>query len=126
VRVLRWVRFLVIFTEAISYWYQPEGGAAPPQAPPEEEDAGAYLAEQGEAIVAYLHEERIEARSETTGLYNPDHAYGTPSDAVGYVERLAAAGADEVMFLIQMGTVPQEAALETIRQLGREVLPRFR
>jgi hypothetical protein len=30
------------------------------------------------------------------------------------------------MFLIQMGTVPQPAALETIRNLGQQVLPRFR
>jgi hypothetical protein len=30
------------------------------------------------------------------------------------------------MFLIQMGTVPQEACLETIRSLGARVLPRFR
>jgi hypothetical protein len=30
------------------------------------------------------------------------------------------------MPLIQMGTVPQWAALETIRQLGQKVLPHFR
>jgi hypothetical protein len=30
------------------------------------------------------------------------------------------------MFLIQMGTVPQAAALETIRNLGQHVLPHFR
>ena len=30
------------------------------------------------------------------------------------------------MFLIQMGTVPQEAILETIRNLGEKVFPRFR
>jgi hypothetical protein len=30
------------------------------------------------------------------------------------------------MFLIQMGTVPQDACLETIRQLGERVLPKFR
>jgi hypothetical protein len=62
----------------------------------------------------------------SAGLYNPNHAYGTVSDAIGYVEHLVDAGADEVMFLIQMGTVPQDAAPETIRQLGQHVLPRFR
>ena len=36
------------------------------------------------------------------------------------------AGADEVMFLMQMGTVPQDAILESITNLGRKVLPRFR
>ena len=45
---------------------------------------------------------------------------------MGYVQRLVDAGADEIMFLIQMGTVPQWAALETIRKLGSEVIPRFR
>jgi len=47
-------------------------------------------------------------------------------DAIGYVERLKEAGADEVMFLIQMGSVPQKAALRTIELLGTEVIPRFR
>ena len=46
--------------------------------------------------------------------------------AIAYCERLAEAGADEIMFLIQMGTVPQWAALDTIRNLGRRVLPHFR
>jgi hypothetical protein len=31
-----------------------------------------------------------------------------------------------VMFLIQMGTVPQSACLATIRNLGERVLPHFR
>ena len=64
--------------------------------------------------------------TEPTGLYNPNHAYGTVDDAIGYVQKLVDAGADEIMFLIQMGTVPQWAALETIRKLGQEVIPRFR
>lgn len=42
------------------------------------------------------------------------------------LQRPAEAGADEIMFLIQMGTVPQWAALDTIRNLGRRVLPHFR
>jgi hypothetical protein len=76
--------------------------------------------------VAYLNEEKISTGSHSTGLYNPNHAYGVVSDAIGYVERLVDAGADEIMFLIQMGTVPQEAALETIRNIGQHVIPRFR
>ena len=42
------------------------------------------------------------------------------------MQRLVDAGADEIMFLIQMGTVPQWAALETIKQLGEKVIPEFR
>jgi alkanesulfonate monooxygenase SsuD/methylene tetrahydromethanopterin reductase-like flavin-dependent oxidoreductase (luciferase family) len=111
------------FTEAIRHWY---GGGPPPRLDTEQEDNAGALRAEGEALVAYLHEEKIEAGTETTGLFNPNHAYGTVKDAIAYVERLAAAGADEVMFLMQMGTVPQPAILETIRQIGREVIPYFR
>jgi alkanesulfonate monooxygenase SsuD/methylene tetrahydromethanopterin reductase-like flavin-dependent oxidoreductase (luciferase family) len=107
------------FTESINHFYQ--GGP-----PPEDEDAAEYLTNQGEALVAYLNEEKIEAGTEATGLYNPNHAYGTVEDAIGYVERLKDAGADEIMFLVQMGGVPQKAALRTIELLATEVIPRFR
>jgi len=111
------------FTEAIRHWY---GGGPPPRLDTEGEDNAQALRHEGEALVAYLHEEKIEAGTETTGLFNPNHAYGTVKDAIGYVERLAAAGADEILFLMQMGTVPQVAILETIRNIGREVIPHFR
>ena len=42
-----------------------------------------------------------------------------------YVAALADAGADEVMFLIQMGTVPQDACLESIRLIGEHVIPEY-
>ena len=41
-------------------------------------------------------------------------------------EGLEKAGADEIMCMIQMGTVPQEACMETIREWGRNVIPHFR
>ena len=53
-------------------------------------------------------------------------AYGTVDDCICYVERLVAAGADEILFLNQMGTVPQWAMLETVRNIGEHVIPRFR
>ena len=84
------------------------------------------LRAEGEALVAYLNEEKIEVGTEATGLFNPNHAYGSVDDAIGYVDRLIQAGADEIMFLIQMGTVPQWAAMETIRNLGEKVIPRYR
>jgi hypothetical protein len=46
--------------------------------------------------------------------------------AIRYVERLFEAGADEIMFLSQMGTVPHEAIMETIELIGSEVIPHFR
>ena len=61
-----------------------------------------------------------------TASYNLDHAYGNAADAIAYVERLAQIGVDECMCMIQMGTVPQAACLETIRQWGTKVIPRFR
>lgn len=109
------------FTESITHFYND----GPPPTAPQDEDDAEFLRSQGEAVVAYLHEEKIEAGTEQTGLYNPNHAYGTVEDAIGYVERLIDAGADEVMFLIQMGTVPQKAALETIQLIGQHVIPRF-
>jgi alkanesulfonate monooxygenase SsuD/methylene tetrahydromethanopterin reductase-like flavin-dependent oxidoreductase (luciferase family) len=113
------------FAEAINYWYDPTGRAQPPRTIVDGDDAD-VLMRAGEALVAHLHEERIEVGTETTGLYNPNNAYGGIGDAIAYVERLAAAGADEVMFLLQMGTVPQAAILASIENLGRHVLPRFR
>ncbi|GGU89259.1 hypothetical protein GCM10010275_27100 [Streptomyces litmocidini] len=64
------------------------------------------------------------ARSSTT--YRTDHAYGDAATAIASVERLRKIGVDEVMCLIQMGTVPQDVCLETIRQWGEHVIPRFR
>jgi alkanesulfonate monooxygenase SsuD/methylene tetrahydromethanopterin reductase-like flavin-dependent oxidoreductase (luciferase family) len=58
-------------------------------------------------------------------MLNPNHAYGTVEDCIGYVSRLQEAGADEILFLCQMGTVPQEAQLETIRKIGEHVIPHF-
>ncbi len=113
------------FTEAIGYWYNPTGDAQPPREIVEGDDAE-VLRERGAAIVAYLNEERIEAGTETTGMYNPNHAYGTAAEAIEYVERLAEVGSDEIMFIMQMGTVPQAAILESIDQIGKHVIPRFR
>ena len=110
------------FTESIRHWYQ---GGEPPTVHENEDDAEA-LTQEGEQLVAFLNEEKIEVGTEATGLFNTNHAYGTVSDAVGYCERLADAGADEIMFIMQMGTVPQEAILQTIRNLGEKVFPHFR
>jgi len=113
------------FTEAIGHWYNPGPDSPAPRADLGDEDDAEVLRAAGETFVAYLNEERIEAGTEATGLYNPNHAYGTVNDCIGYVERLAEAGADEIMFLHQMGTVPHEAILETIQNIGKHVIPHF-
>jgi hypothetical protein len=76
--------------------------------------------------VAYLHEAKVPVTPGTTATFHIDHGYGTYHDAIEYAERLADAGADEIMCLIQMGTIPQAVCLETIRQWGEHVIPHFR
>ena len=113
------------FAESINHWY---GGGGPPDERLDvslEEDRAAMVADR-DHLVARLHEARVPVTPHATGIYSVDHAFGTAADAVAYVERLAQAGADEVMCMIQMGTVPQEACLETIRQWGAKVIPCFR
>lgn len=84
------------------------------------------MKQEEEALVAYLHEAKIPVTPAATDMYNVDHAYGTPQDAIAYLERLEAAGADECLMLMQMGTVPHEAIMETLRHLGETVIPYFR
>jgi D-alanyl-D-alanine carboxypeptidase len=86
--------------------------------------------------VAYMKERFAAARdavargeappSAASLLYNLDHAIGDPDTAVSYVQRLADAGVDDVMCLIQMGTLTQDQQLETIRLWGERVIPKFR
>lgn len=112
------------FAEAIAHWY---GGGPPPQeqTDPTADEVAEIDAAAGR-MVAFMHEARIPVRANSTATFHVDHGYGDWRDAVEYVERLADAGADEVMCLIQMGTVPQDACLETIRQWGEHVIPHFR
>ncbi|MEU5304887.1 LLM class flavin-dependent oxidoreductase [Streptomyces noursei] len=111
------------FAEAIAHWY---GNGPAPTVHDEHDDHVAALAQDREELVAKLHEADIPARPVDTGTYNARHAYGTAQDAIAYVEQLREIGVDEVMCLIQMGTVPQEACLETIRHWGETVIPHFR
>jgi len=84
----------------------------------------------GEAAQARLSQEVIEADLASPGndpaAAGIRRAFGGVEDAIAYVRALEEAGADEVMFLIQMGTVPQTACLETVRLLGEQVIPLFR
>ncbi|WP_405788543.1 LLM class flavin-dependent oxidoreductase [Streptomyces sp. NBC_00029] len=114
------------FAESIAHWY---GNGPEPAGYTEEESAETHvaaLARGREELVAKLHEARIPVRPVDTGTYNAEHAYGSAETAIAYVEQLREIGVDEVMCLIQMGTVPQEACMETIRQWGEKVIPHFR
>lgn len=111
------------FAEAIAHWY---GNGPAPAEDTEDDDNIAALARDKEALVAKLNEANIPARPQDTGTFNAEHAYGTAASAIEYVQRLADIGVDEIMCLIQMGTVPQDVCMETIRQWGETVIPHFR
>ncbi|MBA0126561.1 LLM class flavin-dependent oxidoreductase [Haloechinothrix sp. YIM 98757] len=112
------------FAQSIKHWYG--AGPVPDEAVDPEVDEVAAIKQAAEEHEAYLHETKIPVNAATTGVFNVEHAYGSADDAIAYVERLKEAGADEIMCLIQMGTVPQEACLETIRHWGEKVIPHFR
>jgi len=112
------------FAEAIAHWY---GGGPPPEEDTDPDaDELAEISAAADRMVAYLHEARVPVRPASTATFHVDHGYGNWRDAIEYAERLADAGADEIMCLIQMGTVPQAVCLETIRQWGERVIPHFR
>ncbi len=112
------------FAQAIHHWY---GGGPKPEVEdlaPEEHVRQAKQAE--EMTIAYLNEAKIPVTPAATEMFNLDHAYGTPQEAIAYLERLEAAGADEVLMLMQMGTVPHEAIMTSLRHLGETIIPHFR
>lgn len=112
------------FAQAIHYWY---GGGTKPEVDELSADEHAIEVEKvKEATVAYLNEAKIPVTSAATDMYNLDHAYGTPADAIAHIEKIEAAGADEVLMLMQMGTVPHAAIMETLRHLGETIIPHFR
>jgi alkanesulfonate monooxygenase SsuD/methylene tetrahydromethanopterin reductase-like flavin-dependent oxidoreductase (luciferase family) len=120
---LRGQRF---FAQAIHHWY---GGGGKPSINVEDVSADEHAAkakQSAEATIAYLNEAKIPVTSAATDMYNVDHAYGTPADAIAHLEKLEAAGADEALMLMQMGTVPHEAIMETLRHLGETIIPHFR
>ncbi len=114
------------FMESLAYWYT--GGAKPDHTKWADDD---LMVDEttGEKVIRsrWASEEVVVDFSDPSmALMNPNHAYGTVEDAIGYVTRLQEAGVDEVLFICQMGTVPQWAQLETIRNLGEKLIPHFR
>jgi alkanesulfonate monooxygenase SsuD/methylene tetrahydromethanopterin reductase-like flavin-dependent oxidoreductase (luciferase family) len=53
-------------------------------------------------------------------------AFGDANDTIEFIEGMRDAGVDEVFFNVQMGGIPQEAVMETISQIGKNVIPHFR
>jgi alkanesulfonate monooxygenase SsuD/methylene tetrahydromethanopterin reductase-like flavin-dependent oxidoreductase (luciferase family) len=116
-------RALRFFAEAISYWAAANGVA--PAHGTDTVDNIAFMNEHHAAAMAAVA--RGEAPPTAASLmYNLDHAIGDPDVAIAYVQRLDDAGVDDIMCLIQMGTLTQDQQLETIRLWGEKVIPQFR
>jgi alkanesulfonate monooxygenase SsuD/methylene tetrahydromethanopterin reductase-like flavin-dependent oxidoreductase (luciferase family) len=119
---LRGQRF---FMESIGDWGS--NGATPLPEPETWGDDLLTTSGDGKPIIANIGREvvTLDLSKPSDEMLNPNHAYGTVQDCIGYVERLVDAGADEILFLNQMGTIPQWAMLETIRNIGEHVIPYF-
>jgi alkanesulfonate monooxygenase SsuD/methylene tetrahydromethanopterin reductase-like flavin-dependent oxidoreductase (luciferase family) len=112
------------FMESLAYWYS--GGERPDHTKWQDDLTESTT---GEMVIKsrWASEEiTVDFSDSSMALMNPNHAYGTVEDCIGYVQRLMDAGADEILFICQMGTVPQWAQLETIRNIGNHVIPYFR
>jgi alkanesulfonate monooxygenase SsuD/methylene tetrahydromethanopterin reductase-like flavin-dependent oxidoreductase (luciferase family) len=109
------------FAEAIAHWGL--AGDAPNE-DTETTDNVAYMAQRKREVEATIEDHAL--RSLAAAQFNINHAYGNADRAIEYVQALQDIGADEVMCMIQMGTIPQEVCIETIRQWGENVIPRFR
>ena len=119
---LRGQRF---FVESLGYWYS--GGPKPSVEDLDASEQEAALKRHKEETVAWLSEEKIEVgRHHTESFEVAQDAYGTPDDCIRYVTRLFDAGADEILFMFQMGGIPHEVIMETIRNIGEKVIPHFR
>lgn len=124
---LRGQRF---FIEAIEHFYA--GGPAPVVDDLSAEEQLAAIKDHRDKMISHLGEEKIEITA--AQLADLDAAqygveldsYGTVENCIRYVQRLIDAGADEILFLNQMGTVPHWAIMETIRNIGTHVIPRLR
>jgi alkanesulfonate monooxygenase SsuD/methylene tetrahydromethanopterin reductase-like flavin-dependent oxidoreductase (luciferase family) len=118
------VRGQRFFAESLAYWY---AGGPPPDIPDLsiEEQTG-EMERHKKRVLAFLDTVKITPTEQHTGYYDFDAAYGNVADAIAYAERLKLAGADEILFLPQMGTVPHEIIMQTIGNIGRHVIPHFR
>lgn len=115
------VRGQRFFMESIAHWAS--AGKTPL---PDPASWGPTAADSDGPITANIGREVVTMNPKAmTDLGNTNHAYGSVADCIAYVEQLIEAGADEILFLNQMGTVPQWAMMETIRQIGEHVIPHF-
>ena len=97
--------------------------------PDETEGTGDVVADierAKERAVAMLHQAKVPITPTSTATYNVNHAYGDAALATKFAEQLAEIGVDDCMLMTQMGTVSHAVCMETIRQWGEKIIPRFR
>ena len=113
------------FAESIQHW---NIGTPLPEPVPDNVDIRDAVRDAKERVEAFMVEggHPVPSVVASTGPFNIDHAYGDRDDAITYVTALEEAGADEIMCIMQMGGIPHEVAMETIRQYGEYVIPSFR
>src|ERR1700759_3077105 len=109
------------FAESIRYWYA--GGDKPSVDDLDADVQIAAMEKSKEQIVAYLGQEKIPVTdASTSNSHIEEDAYGSVEQAIRYVQRLIDSGAGEVLFLVEMGTGPHEATMETIRNIGEHLI----
>jgi alkanesulfonate monooxygenase SsuD/methylene tetrahydromethanopterin reductase-like flavin-dependent oxidoreductase (luciferase family) len=81
------------------------------------------LAVTREELDAASLERAMQRRNTPQDTYNV--CCGDPAFAREYVARFQALGVDELILVMQMGTVPSEVVLESVRTFGEQVLPYF-
>jgi alkanesulfonate monooxygenase SsuD/methylene tetrahydromethanopterin reductase-like flavin-dependent oxidoreductase (luciferase family) len=112
------------FADSLTYWYA--GGPKPDVADLIATEQSKEIDKSREQFTEMLIEKHLPINIDTLGNYHiEDDAYGNVDSAIRYVERLKAAGADEILFLLQMGTIPHEAIIETITNIGNHLIPHF-
>ena len=75
----------------------------------------------------FLSEDVLDAamRSRNTPDDQINAMCGDPASAREFVERFREIGVDELICVMQMGTVPHELVMESIRTVGEKVIPHF-
>jgi alkanesulfonate monooxygenase SsuD/methylene tetrahydromethanopterin reductase-like flavin-dependent oxidoreductase (luciferase family) len=51
---------------------------------------------------------------------------GTPERVRKAVQKYADAGCDQLIMMVQIGRIPHESVMQTIKLLGEEVIPAFK
>jgi alkanesulfonate monooxygenase SsuD/methylene tetrahydromethanopterin reductase-like flavin-dependent oxidoreductase (luciferase family) len=119
---LRGQRF---FVESLGHWYN---NGPPPCT--DDLDSEAHLRALAQVMSQYsaaLRGQNATMPRDLAGYFGEVRdSYGTPEDCIRYVGHLIDSGADEILFLMQMGTVPHAAIMQTIRNIGTYVIPHFR